>query len=83
MSKRQEILKKFPDETFTFADGLDNAIIGVDYDNRGIIYSMKKALIEYKKQFPKGTNMDEILECFYYNTIGSKGLGWIWLDDRD
>jgi len=83
MNKRKQIIERYPDEKFTFADGLDGAILGVDYESMGIIYSIKKALIEMKKQFPKRTRMSEIREYFYYNTIGTKGKGWMWLDDED
>jgi hypothetical protein len=83
MSKRQEILEKYPDEELSFVDGLDGAILGIDYDSFGVIYSIKKSLIEMKKQFPKRTKNSEIREYFYYNTIGTKGQKWIWLNDED
>ena len=40
---RQRILETYPDETFIFADGLDDAILGVEEETMGIIYSVKKA----------------------------------------
>ena len=83
MNKKKEILEKYPGETFTFAVGLDKAILGVDSESMGIIYSTKKALVELKKQFPKYTKRDEVRDFFDFNTFGTKGKGWIWLDDEN
>jgi len=39
-----KIINAFEDEQFLIADGLDEAIIGVDYDKFVIIYSVKKVI---------------------------------------
>lgn len=46
---RKLIAEQYPDEKLMCADGLDDAIIGVDSDSMRVVYSTKKALeIIYK-----------------------------------
>lgn len=40
MSKREEILERYPEDVFVFAEGFDEAIIGVE-DDKVIIYNEK------------------------------------------
>lgn len=44
MNKREIIIEKYPEDEFSFADGFDDAILGVDDDKMVIVYSSKKAL---------------------------------------
>lgn len=40
----EKILKAFEGEQFIKCDGLDEAIIGVDYDKMRLIYSVKRVI---------------------------------------
>jgi len=44
MNKRELLIEQFPDEEFLCADGLDDAIIGIDSASRRVIYSKRKCL---------------------------------------
>lgn len=44
MNKKEEILEKYPDEEIWFADGFDNAILGIESDSMRVVYSVDKAL---------------------------------------
>jgi hypothetical protein len=41
---RNDIADWYPEETFLFADGLDDAIIGVDTETMRVVYSVKKCV---------------------------------------
>jgi hypothetical protein len=43
MDIRKQILETYPEDVFSFVDELDGAILGVDEETMGIIYSVKKA----------------------------------------
>lgn len=44
MSKRKEIIERYPEDVFVFADGFDEAIIGVEDDKMIIVYSTTKTI---------------------------------------
>ena len=52
-----------------FADGFDEAILGVDSSNERVIYSYKKCLEILVKR--DGMSKDEAVEFFAFNVIGS------------
>lgn len=66
--KREQILDTYSDETFLFADGFDEAILGVDSMSMRVIYSVLKSLKVLKKQ---GMSEDEAIEYFDFNVIGA------------
>jgi len=75
----EEILKYYPDEQLLKADGLDDAVIGVDWSSMRLIYSVKKCvdiLSEYM-------TTEEAIEFFDYNLrqswVGEKTP--IWCED--
>lgn len=76
---RNQIINNYPDGEFLFADGFDDAIIGIDSKSDRIIYSISKCIEILKK------DMDEsdAIEHFYYNIeggyVGEKTP--IWCDD--
>jgi hypothetical protein len=76
------IVALYPDETFLKADGLDDAIIGVDEQSMRLIYSVSKC-IEILC-LDNDMDPDEAFEHFEYNTkgayIGEKTP--IWCDDN-
>ena len=68
MDKRQNIIEYYPDETFMFADGFDDAIIGIcDVTNR-VIYS-KERIIEILME--EGMQYEDALDHFGFNIAGS------------
>ena len=71
MSIRDSILDMYPDNEFLFADGFDDAIIGVTSfnGNEVICYSVEKILdILMKKD---GFTEEEAIEYCDYNIIGA------------
>lgn len=55
-----EILEAFPDESFLKADGLDEAVVGLEERSMRLIYSVDAVLSE-----------EEAFEHFTYNVAGS------------
>lgn len=68
MNKKEIIIETFPDETFMFADGFDDAIIGICEVTNRIIYS-KQRIIEILMQ--EGMEYDDALEHFGFNIAGA------------
>lgn len=68
MNKKEAIIETFPDETFMFADGFDDAILGVCETTNRIIYS-KQRIIEILME--EGMEYDDALDHFGYNIAGS------------
>lgn len=60
-----KILDKFPDKTFLKADGLDEAVIGVNQAGTRLIYSTAKIL--QILQTRDGMTEEEAQEFFDYN----------------
>lgn len=80
MFNRQEFLEMYPDQTFMFADGFDEAILGV-YNDR-LVYSRTKC-IEILVNVD-GMSYDEANEYFDFNVecayVGEQTP--IWVDDE-
>jgi hypothetical protein len=68
MNKKEHILEYYPDETYMFADGFDDAIIGICERTNVIIYSTKR-VIEILME--EGMEYEDALEHFSYNVSGS------------
>ena len=62
-----KIINAFEDEQFLIADGLDEAIIGVDYDKFVIIYSVKKVI----EVLCRDMNEEDAFEHFSFNIQGA------------
>jgi hypothetical protein len=81
-NNREMIIDMYPEETFLFVDGFDEAIIGVDTETMRIIYSVKKCIdLLMECGIP---DVDEALEYFDYNARGAY-MGEktpIWCDDE-
>ena len=77
MNLRYEIQEQFEDVRFTFDDGYDDAIIGVDEKTMRIIYSATKVVESIKANININLlniddDVDEIAwEYFYYNIEGA------------
>lgn len=76
---RQDILNAYPEETFWFADGFDEAIIGVDEASMNIVYSVKKCY----EILGRDMSEEDAMEYFDFNVRGSN-IGEhtpIWCND--
>jgi hypothetical protein len=62
-----EIIERFPEETFLKADGFDEAILGVETNSMRLIYSVKKCINILCREM----NPIEAFEYFEFNVIGS------------
>lgn len=68
-----KIIHAYPDEEFLKADGLDEAVIGVEEDEMRLVYSVDKCIEIFMSQ---GMEYDEALEFFDYNVRGA------WMGDK-
>ena len=68
MTRVDEIVEMYSDESFLLADGFDEAIIGVDESSMRLVYSVTKCL-----EILQAQGMDEVesLEYFSYNVSGA------------
>lgn len=67
MTKLEQIINTFPDCDFVTLDGLDDAIIGVNYesDSPRLVYSINEITECFVKQ---GMTPDEAIDFYEYNT---------------
>ena len=74
--KINQITDRYPDEEFLQADGLDEAIIGVDEQSMRLIYSESKCIEILAKEMPE----DEAREFYNFNIkdayVGEKTPIW-------
>ena len=76
----EDILEYYPEEEILKADGFDDAIIGIDWNNMRLIYSVKKCIDILAEDMSE----EEAIEYFEYN-IGSAYVGEktpIWCFDN-
>lgn len=80
MSLLEQIYDSYPDETFMIADGFDEAIIGIDYESKKIVYSIKKSI---ELLVNDGMPYEEAVEHFFFNVCGAfvGELTPIWCED--
>lgn len=62
-----KIIAAFEEEGFLKADGLDEAVIGVDYDKMRLIYSVSKVM----ELLCRDMNEEDAWEHFAFNIAGS------------
>jgi len=62
------IVENYPDEEILKADGLDEAIIGIDEGSYRLIYSKTKCIEIFVNE---GMDVEDALEHYYYNVVGS------------
>ena len=75
-----QIINTYDEETFMFADGLDEAIIGVDEQSHRVIYSVTRILAILERDL----SPEEAREHYEFNILGSF-VGEqtpIWCDDE-
>ena len=63
-----KIVEWFPEEDLLIADGLDDAIIGIDDTSNRIIYSVSKCIDLFIND---GMPEEEAIEYFEYNVKGA------------
>ena len=68
-----KIIDAYPEEEFLKADGLDEAVIGIEEDEMRLVYSVDKCIEIFMSQ---GMEYDEALEFFDYNVRGA------WMGDK-
>jgi hypothetical protein len=68
MTRVDEIVEMYSDESFLTADGFDEAIIGVDESSMRLVYSVTKCLEILQAQ---GMDETDALEYFSYNVSGA------------
>jgi hypothetical protein len=64
----EEILENYPDDNFLVADGLNEAVIGLDEQSMRLVYSVSKCISILKED---GMTEEEALEHFSYNVSGA------------
>ena len=62
------IVENYPDEEILKADGLDDAVIGIDEGSYRLIYSKTKCIEIFVNE---GMDVEDALEHYYYNVVGS------------
>ena len=75
MTKVEKIQEWFGDDVeLLFADGFNDAIIGVDFSTRRVVYSIERCLeiLETKE----GMSAEDAMDHFYYN------VGGAWVGDK-
>jgi hypothetical protein len=68
-----KIIDAYPEEEFLKADGLDEAVIGVEEDEMRLVYSVDKCIEIFMTQ---GMEYDEALKFFDCNVRGT------WMGDK-
>jgi hypothetical protein len=81
LSAREKILAFVPDEELLFADGFDDAIIGLDTNNLRVVYSKQKMIEILEPEM----GLDDAIEYLEFNTwcayVGDKTP--IYMDEID
>ena len=80
---REKLLEEYPDMDFLFADGLDEAIIGVDISSFNseprVVYSIKKCIEILQRDMA----YEEAVEHFAFNMVEeyTEEKAPIWVDE--
>jgi len=64
----EEIINNYPDEEILSADGLDDAVIGLEINSMRLIYSVSKCIEIFIND---GMTEEEAEEYFEYNTANA------------
>ena len=67
-SMLDSIVENYSDEEILKADGLDDAIIGIEEGSLRLIYSKTKCIEIFVNE---GMDVEDALEHYYYNVVGS------------
>jgi len=64
----ERILSSCADDELLIADGLDDAVIGIEINTSRVIYSVSKCIEILMQQ---GMNKEDAIEHFYFNVSGA------------
>jgi len=67
ISKREQLLNYVPEDILLFADGFDDAIIGLDTNSLRVVYSKQKMI----ECLLKDMELDDAIEYLEFNTWGA------------
>lgn len=65
---KEQILDRYPDQEFLFADGFDDCILGLSDPDFIVVYSSEKCIEKLKKD---GMSHEEAVEYFDFNVAGA------------
>lgn len=68
MGKQEQLFEYYEDEYFVFADGYEEAIIGVQEPSMKVVYDEDKCI---EILVSDGMDIDDAREYFEYNTKGA------------
>ena len=64
---KDKILEWYSEDEFLFADGFDDAILGIDDSSMRVVYSVSKMIEVLKKEMDE----EEAIEFLEYNVLGA------------
>jgi len=67
MNKLERILQEYQDEEILIADGFDEAVIGIDYSSKRLIYSISGCISVLCREMSE----EDAVEHFFYNVAGA------------
>lgn len=63
-----QIVENYPDEEILKADGLDDAILGIEENSMRLVYSKSKVI---EILMSEDMTEEDALEHYYYNIVGA------------
>ena len=63
-----QIVENYPDEEILKADGLDDAILGIEENSMKLVYSKSKVI---EILMSEDMTEEDALEHYYYNIVGA------------
>jgi hypothetical protein len=73
-----QIIERFPEESFLKADGFDEAIIGVDDTSMRLIYSVSKCIEILQEEMDESDALDYFMYNTYGGYVGEQTPIWCW-----
>ena len=67
MNKLQRIAQEYDGEELLIADGFDDAVIGIDYSSKRLIYSITACV----QILSRDMSEEDAVEYFFYNVAGA------------
>jgi len=67
MNKLERILQEYDGEELLIADGFDDAVIGIDYSSKRLIYSITSCV----DILCRDMSQEDAVEYFFFNVAGA------------
>ena len=67
MNKLERIVQEYDGEELLIADGFDDAVIGIDYSSKRLIYSITACV----QILSRDMSEEDAVEHFFYNVAGA------------